>query len=561
MIQLNIATTEFYRDSMNSLRMLKIRKFGKIYQSFGMKNFNLSQKLLDESLDGNSYALHYRGISISRIELRKQVLELAYGFKNSGINVNDRVLLCLNDSPGLHVCFLALIAIGAIPIPLNPQLKQETLKYITNNSAAKTIVFGNDSIIIESISEDDLFISGIQIFIQDLYNDCSQSIKTHKGIPLSQILTGYSVPGVYLCKQEDPAFWQYTSGTTGHPKAVVHSGVGMLRSHELFARGTLQLTNEDRVYSSAKMFFGYGLGNSLFFPLLSGCECLLDYRWSTIDVVIENLNYYRPSVFFAVPTTYALLLKNLKRLDPKVLQNLRICFSAGSPLPKKIFHEWNHATGLNIYDGLGATEIGHVFLTNSEEYCKPGSCGKPVKGYQLKLVSDKELQNLPARKTGVLYVKGPSLGLEYWQDRLKTAEKFINGWYRTGDIVSCDEEGFYYYHSREDDLFKIKGRWVDPLEVEQLVLSNFNQVIEAALIPFEDQDGISEGVLFLCIHQDSDVQNLEREINALLIKRLDSHKLPSRIRFTVQLPRNENGKLVRNQLKAMLHTKAEHHGC
>lgn len=561
MIQLNIATTEFYKDSINSLRMLKIRKFGKIYQSYSVNNFNLAQSLLDERLNVHSSAFHYRGLSITREQLRKQVFELAHSFKNSGICANDRVMLCLNDSPGFHVCFLALISIGAIPIPLNPQLKQETLKYIVDNSAAKAIVVGNDSPILQSISENGVFFTAIQIFTQDLYIDSLVPSKDYKSIPLSKLLTGCSASEVYLSKQNDPAFWQYTSGTTGYPKAVVHSGAGMLRSHELFACGTLQLTADDRVYSSAKLFFGYGLGNSLFFPLLSGCECLLDHRWSTIEVVIENLNYYKPTVFFAVPATYAILLKNLQHLDPKVIENLRICFSAGSPLPKKIYHEWNHATGLNIYDGLGATEIGHVFLTNSEKHCKPGSCGKPVKGYQLKLVSDKQLDEFPKRQMGVLYVKGPSLGLEYWQDSSKTAEKFINGWYRTGDIVSRDEEGFYYYHSREDDLFKIKGRWVDPQEVEQLVLGNFNYVLEAALIPFEDQDGISQGVLFLSINDDLDVQTLEREITFLLTERLDSHKLPNCIRFTRQLPRNENGKLVRNQLRALLQTKAEHYGC
>jgi acyl-coenzyme A synthetase/AMP-(fatty) acid ligase len=468
------------------------------------------------------------------------------------------VLILLYDSPAFHICFLATLAIGAIPVPINPHLKENSLLYTLTDSEAKAIIV--ESNLAEHVSSI-IQHAGIKplIFFQDLYTTHQNQIQLTdtRILSLRQLNSKYrniTQFEFFSKKESDIAFWQYTSGTTGKPKAVMHTGKGMLESYRLFAQQTLQLTAKDKYYSAAKMFFGYGLGNSLFFPLLSGASTLLENRWSDIHVVIENLNRFKPTVFFAMPAIYSQLIKQIDYIENDVFANLRVCFSAGSPLPKSIFEQWQHHTKLDIYDGIGATEIGHVFLCNSKKAVKAGSTGKLVQGYEVKII-DKNGLEVGQDNIGVLLVKGSSLSEGYWKQPEITRTKFIGDWYRTGDLFSRDSENYFYYHGREDDLFKVKGRWVEPFEVEGLLLKHFKHIIsETKLVGIENNDGLIEANLFVICnkHHTFDKNQLSEDIMTLLKSKVERHKLPSHIHYVSAFLCNENGKIVNELLRQLV---------
>jgi benzoate-CoA ligase family protein len=453
------------------------------------------------------------------------------------------------DTPAFAAAFLACMAIGAIPVPLNPKTSPDSLRYIMTDSRARFAVIEQDAIDTQAPTlRESPFIEKNGIFVQDHYH---HTMPGNSGLNRLHIPDNNTVaPTTTYCvkKAQSVAFWQYSSGTTGLPKAITHTQVGMLESTEMFAKRTLGITSNDKIYSLPKMFFGYGLGNTFFFPLVLGAPSLIDSVWPTPKRVVENIKTYRPTVFFGAPAMYSAILDESLGIKDEDLSSIRLCFSAGSPLPEQLYIRWKERFGIPILDGIGATEAGHVFLSNTFETSRAGSTGYPVEGYEVLLVTEDGEEAKPGEQ-GVLMVKGPSLSSGYWENPALNQKKFKDGWYRTGDVFVRNKAGDYSCKGREDDLFKVNGRWVVPVEVESAVQRNFIKVKEAVLVGRENSQGLTEPVLFVCTDLDKSEENeLSESILNYLSNAVESHKRPRDCIVLKELPRNDNGKLLRSQL-------------
>jgi benzoate-CoA ligase family protein len=520
--------------------------------------FNLAEYLLNVTADDDAPMFHYEGHDVLRRELVSMVAAFSAGLRNAGVAESDRILLLMLDTPALIALFLACIVVGAIPVALNPRMAGDSLRHVLRDSRARFAVIERDSTATYlPILRDSSFLNPRGIIVQDVYLPTSDPQSTNAAGTGFQSLQKWLEQGrteklgeFCVKAPRDVAFWQYSSGTTGLPKAVQHTQTGMLDSTHLFARDVLNIHSHDRIFSVPKMFFGYGFGNTFFFPLALGAHALIDSRWPKPEYVIENLRRYRPTVFFGVPAMYSILLDPKLGVTREDLSSVRLWFSAGAPLPVQIFDRWNERFGAPILDGIGATEVGHVFLTNSAKKNAAGSTGYPVPGYQVRLVTENGEEPRQGEQ-GVLLVKGPSVSPGYWEKPELNRQKFKDGWYRTGDVFVVGKDGDYRCRGREDDLIKVRGRWVVPLEVESMVQRNFSAVKEAVLVGRPDEAGLTEPVLFICTEAGSDRDLLVSDIVSLLEEKLESYKRPRDCIVLNELPRNDNGKLLRARLVEM----------
>jgi len=352
----------------------------------------------------------------------------------------------------------------------------------------------------------------------------------------------------YQIELYEEAYWEFTSGTTGQPKAVVHQGIGVIEHAKSYGGKILDLRPEDIIYSTSKFFFGYGLGNSFFLPFSKGATTVLDSRWPNNQAVLDNLFKYEPTIFFSVPAIYSGLLD----AGEKIERNLKSCkrfVSAGAALPGWIFNAWKQRHGIVILDGIGSTEMGHIYLTNTIETAAAGRLNTVIPGYEIKILGS---QSSPEKElSGVLCAKGPSRATGYYGLPAKTAERFdSDGWYRTGDVFSESENGGYIYEGREDDHFKIKGRWVSAQKIEEFVANNFRSVKESVLIA---SDGFFEEetlVLFIVLLEGEIIaDDIFINIKNLISDVFESHCIPKSIYLISNLPRNDNGKIIRSDLK------------
>lgn len=469
----------------------------------------------------------YRNEAISAAQLIRHVAQLAARF--SGIAPEQRALLLLKDNPFFHYSFLSLSAIGVVPVPVNPKIDLPTLEYMLLDSRAAMVIADPEEMErIRPTLATSPFLAPERIFTADT-------------LPVDDVQAPLTY---YRRKPGSVAFWQYTSGTTGKPKAVQHSQDAMLAATGHFAVETLGIGPQDRIYSIAKMFFGYGLGNSFFFPLLTGAGVLLDDAWPAIDHITANILQYQPTVFFGVPKIYAMLLKHRPPGLQEALQQVRIFFSAGSTLPAWIYEAWMAYTGKPILDGIGSTEIGHVFLSNSPVSHTAGSTGKPVPGYQLRL----EYVTEPIsgqQQAGELCVHAPYSLAGYWEDPVRTNQKFRDGWYYTGDLFSLEANGTYSYVGRKDELFKSNGRWVNPLAFEAALINAVDHIEECVLLDLPDDTSLTCTLLLLVGREDT-----RDAIQAFIREQTESHYRPKDILYLPELPRNANGKLSRSWLRS-----------
>jgi acyl-coenzyme A synthetase/AMP-(fatty) acid ligase len=495
-----------------------------------------------------AYILHNDPISYKTIKEKSQ--GLAKTFQNEGIKPLDRVLLFLNDTPSFTISFLAAIQIGAIPIPLNPRSKISSITHYLNDSEA-TLVIGEPETICEIQKHKDVILGSFKKIIQDIYREAEDDLHqfdllSSKARSLSTCVNNKPLKIFHQVGLNDTVFWQYTSGTTGDPKAVMHHGQGIMFLASSYASKKLSCSVDDVFYSTAKFFFGYGLGNSLFFPFYYNATAILDDRWPTPEIVCDNICSYKPSRIFSVPAIYNALLDNAEQISLSISEGTRF-ISAGSPLPSILFNAWKYHHDILILDGVGTTEMGHIYITNTQENAKAGSLYGAVPGYEIKLV-DTDGNDTNCNR-GEMYVKGPSMFQGYHGLPEKNSGKFQNGWYKTGDIFNKNRDNSYSYEGREDDLFKVKGRWVSPLDIESFVLSNFCNVKETILVPSLNIEGENISILFLVVHENiKDINVLQKDINALIFEGFESHCLPTGYYVLPKLPKNDNGKVLRNLL-------------
>ncbi|MFD2786728.1 AMP-binding protein [Hymenobacter rubripertinctus] len=519
-----------------------------------MDHCNLAEVLLYQpALENSRLAIVWQGQHLSRQWLQQRVLNVASNLASLKVTPDDRVLLLMHDSPYLIVSFLAMLAIGAIPVLLNPKISPENLRHLLLDSRARVVIVDDQEAdrltdVIERSSYVNLHITHGAADHWQVYNYKLRRFPLEWFLQDDALAYGFEF---YPKKPTSIAFWQYTSGTTGPPKAVQHSQEVMLSSIRHFAQGVLQLGPDDRIYSVAKMFFGYGLGNSLFFPLATGAVVWLDAGWPTVQRIDADIQEFRPTVLFGVPKVYSLLSQYPEMLALPAWQQVRVFFSAGSYLTAELNQKWYALTGKYITDGIGTTEMGHVYLSNRPDAVTPGQTGLPVPGYEVKLVPAGPVPLAADVCRGELWVKPSFTPGTYWENEPTNQCKFQEGWYKTGDVFSRAEDGSYRYLGRNDDLFKINGRWVMPGEVEDLVIHHF-EVEECALVGISGADGNTEAALFYSSKET--IIGLEHLMQHLR-PQLEGYKMPKHSFRLQEFPRNDNGKLLRAELVKL----AEHY--
>lgn len=486
-------------------------------------------------------AVEFRDQRISYDELRAETECWADRILELGITKGDRVALLLYDSPEFIACFLAIASLGAVCVPINTFLTSQDVAFILSDSGSRLLIIESDledKAKMNSVNSPDCAILRLETMSRSVLKE-----KSRNGADTQ--VRHYENDAATT--RETPAFLLYTSGSTGAPKGVLHLHGSIPFTVDSYARNVLRLTREDRIFSSSRMFFAYGLGNSLSFPLAAGAAVLLEPERMSAERLARFIETRKPTVFFGVPAVYLSLLDHESGGGRVDLSGVRLCISAGEALPARIFEEWQRRFGLAILDGIGSTEMLHIFISNREEKPRAGSSGTVVEGYAARLVDD-EGAEVRANEIGNLWVRGGSSTAGYWNRADLTGQTIRDGWVRTGDIYQKDEEGFFQHVGRSDDCFKVRGLWVSPIEVES-VLTSHDSISEAAVVSATDENGLATAVAYVVIRQEERSDALRDEICRFAGSQLPQYKVPSRIEFLEEMPRTATGKIQRYRLR------------
>jgi benzoate-CoA ligase family protein len=510
--------------------------------------FNISVPFLDRHLQEGRAAkvlARWRSRTLTYGELYRSVLRLGNALRRLGIRPGDRVALFLEDTPAFYQAFLAAVRVGAAVVPVNTFLRAQDYSYILQDSAAKALFAGGGPLpeVEKAAAAPGLALS--HLIAAD---------GAHPATPGWLFLDALIADGLEDCPPAEttPAsqcFWLYSSGSTGSPKAAVHEHKDMIYAAEHFGVGTVGLTGDDVIFSAPKLFFAYGAGNSLAFPLYTGCSCVLLEDRPTAGNTIDMINAFDPSVYFGVPTLYAAQLAAIEKGKLFSRGRLRFCHSGGEALPDALFGRWLKATGLEIYDGIGSSEAMHIYISNRPGALKPGSCGRPVPGYGIKIV-DVHGAELPPGEAGELLVQGDSVTKFYWNKPEKNAASWRDGWFKSGDMAYRDEDGFYYFCGRGDDMLKVGGIWVAPFEVESALVKH-PAVLEAAVVGAEDENGLTKPKAYCVLRGSADAPDaLAEELKDFVKAQLAPYKYPRWIVFLDELPKTASGKIQRFKLRS-----------
>jgi benzoate-CoA ligase family protein len=514
------------------------------YQPFIPQYYNITTKLIDETIDkgfGDKVAVYYKDEQYTYKQIQEMINKVGNALHILGVHMEERIMLVMYDSPEALASFYGAIKIGAVPIPINYMYTADDYRYLLNNSRARTMIVHEDFIEqVEYWKEKLLYIENTivigkksrsyHISFHDIVDRCSGNLD------------------VAYTTVDDVAFWNYTSGSTGVPKAAVHLQHDIFTCIDNYAIGVLGLTENDRLLSASKFFFAYGLGNSVFYPFGVGASVILQPDRPLPEVIFKTINDYKPTAFFGVPTLYANMLQVQDAEKKYDLSSLRICTSAGEALPKEIYFDWKNRFGLEILDGIGSTELLHIFISNRPGEAKPGSSGRLVPGYSARIVDDQG-NDLPDGEIGTLLVKGDSIAAFYYRQHEKTTKSMLGEWFNTGDKYYRDSEGFYHYCGRGDDMLKVGGIWVSPIEIEDTLMSH-PAVLEVAVVGKKDESFLIKPKAFIILkkgYQPSD--ELAKEMQQYVKKNIAPYKYPRWVEFVETLPKTSTGKIQRYKLR------------
>jgi len=478
-------------------------------------------------------------------ELATLTNRVGNALRAQGVSRGDRILIVLPDSAEFMAAFFGAAKIGAIAVPVNPFARAtDYIHYIENSEPHSAIVHS------EALAE---FLPASSARTQTpIVVVGSEKVEMH-GVSSAKWSEWIAAASEHLIAENtsahDPAFLLYTSGSGGTPKAAVHRHGHMLVTSRGFAQNVLRLRADDLTFSVSKLFFAYGLGNGMYFPLSVGARTLLNPERVKVERVIEMVARHRPTVFFAVPTHYAAILREAERPGSAVdFSSVRMCVSAGETLPAEVFNRWKRQFELDILDGIGSTEMLHMFISSRPGECKPGSCGLPVPGYDVRIVDDTG-ELLGDGETGKLWVRGASAFAEYWRIPDLTSRTKRGEWVVTGDKFFRDSNGLYHYCGRADDMLKVAGMWVSPVEVENALLGH-PLIAEAAVVGATDERGLSYSVAHVVLRGNiQGTEKLAAEICEHVKARLVSYKVPREVRFSSELPKTVTGKIQRFKLR------------
>jgi benzoate-CoA ligase family protein len=505
--------------------------------------------------DPSSTAIRFDGRTITYGELRAETSMMAQVINSLGVASGDRVALLLHDSPEFVEAFIATISLGAIAVPINMVLRAGEQCSILHNSGASLAFIEAEACrtLLTHAPEKLQSLKNVVVVERPTGRTCYENVGpvTLQSLDLLREKAAGENLHFPVAGPNDPAFILYTSGSTGEPKGAVHTQDHIFYTKETFCREVLQLTTDDRLFSSSRLPFAYGLGNSLTFPLLNGATTILCREKPSPDIISRMFNEHRPTIFFAVPVVYNLLLEHHRAGMKLDCSSLRLCVSAGEALPAQIGEEWEKEFGVQLLDGIGSTEMLHMFMSNFENDVCYGSSGRLIRGYEARLVDDKG-EPTPVNTEGHLWIKGESAALYYWENPEATANTFVDGWVRTGDLYRYDSDGYWFHMGRSDDCFKSSGRWVSPVEVEGALLRH-EGVARAAVVEDFDSNHLPCACAFV-VKQDveSDSAQLEHELRKLTAQSLPRHKQPRRYVFVTELPYTATGKVQRFKLRQSL---------
>ena len=484
--------------------------------------------------------------SLSYGELDRRVRQLASGLKALGIRREERVLLLMHDVCDWPVCFLAAIYAGLVPVAVNTLMTADDYAYMLEHSRAQAAMVSGALLpnLTAAMTRSDHEIRKVIVSRPEAPLHPSE-VDLERFIDDNEVATRPAGTS-----PDDPAFWLYSSGSTGRPKGTVHSQANPYWTAELYGKRVLGMKESDVCFSAAKLFFAYGLGNGLSFPLSVGATTVLMAERPTPEATFRRMRGesggIKPTIFFGAPTGYAGMLANAA-LPSREEVAIRLASSAGEALPADIGERFKAHFGVDIVDGIGSTEMLHIFLSNTPEKVRYGSTGWPVPGYEVELRGEQG-EAVPDGEPGDLYIHGPSAAMMYWGNRSKSRETFQGAWTKSGDKYIRNSDGSYTYAGRSDDMLKVSGIYVSPFEVEATLIQH-PAVLEAAVIGKEDADGLTKTKAFIVLKPGCQVG--EDELKAMVKERLAPYKYPRFIEFVADLPKTATGKIQRFKLRAM----------
>jgi benzoate-CoA ligase len=506
----------------------------------GAERLNAST-LLDRNLEvgrADKTALLTAEGAVTYRELAGMTAAVASYLIDLDVEREQRVLMILDDSPAFPATFLGAMRIGAVPVPLNPMDRVDNYVYYLDDSYAKVLVV--EASLLPSLEAELESRLGLHVLVVDGDPGPHASFDA-----VAREREGELAPAADT-HREDMAFWLYSSGSTGRPKGVVHAHRDIGVTVEQYARNVLQIDERDLCYSTTKLFHAYGLGNSLSFPLSVGATTGLVKGRSTPDRIFEAVGGYQPTLFFSVPALYAAMVKAPGAGDVD-FSSVRACVSAAEALPAAVLERWRALTGVAILDGIGSTEMLHIYCSNTLEDLAPGTSGRPVPGYELRVVDEHGLGVGPGQ-AGDLMVRGDSCAAFYWHQRDKTRYSMRGDWFHTGDRYIVDGDGHYVYQGRSDDMIKVGGLWVSPADVEGCLVRH-PAVSEAAVIGVNVEDLSRIKAFVICASTPEKPDVLAEELRQWCKQHLRRYEYPHVVEFVEDLPRTPTGKVQRYRLR------------
>jgi benzoate-CoA ligase family protein len=477
--------------------------------------------LLDANLAagrGEKVAISCGGARVTYSELYGRACGVATVLRDLGVDAGERVLLVMDDCIDFPAAFLGAIRIGAVPVPVNPLYGAAEYEFFVGDSGASVVV-------VDAV--------------------CAEKVSAPRRLPVDE-LRGISddVPPTST-RPDDVAFWLYSSGSTGRPKGVMHRQRDLHVTCETYASRVLGIREDDVTFSTTKLFHAYGLGNNLSFPYWAGASTVLLTGRPTPEAVFDTVRRERPTIVFSAPTLYNSMLH--ADSDEQDWSSVRVCVSAAEPLPAEVWHRWQARYGLEILDGVGSTEMLHIYCSNRAGQVVPGSSGRPVPGYDVKLCDDQG-RELEGEASADLYVRGDSMLAGYWNQPEKTADCIRDGWFYTRDRYRRDADGNYWYEGRADDMFKVSGLWVSPADVEARLIEH-PRVVEAAVV-CASVEGLTKAKAFVvCDVAESPDNGFADELRAFCGEQLHRYQVPQLIEFVDELPKTATGKIQRYKLR------------